>query len=54
MASLEAKGIEAALAQGAAVEVVAKARRRRFSAEYKARILREVEACAGCPASLSS
>jgi transposase-like protein len=31
----------------AAVEVVAKARRRRFSAEYKGRILREVEACAG-------
>jgi transposase-like protein len=27
--------------------VVAKARRRRFSAEYKARILREAEACAG-------
>jgi transposase-like protein len=31
----------------AAVEVVAKARRRRFSAKYKARILREAEACAG-------
>ena len=27
-------------------EVVAKARRRRFSAEYKARILREADACA--------
>jgi transposase len=29
----------------AAVEVVAKARRRQFSAAYKARILREAEAC---------
>jgi transposase-like protein len=29
------------------VEVVAKARRRRFSAGYKTRILREAEACAG-------
>ena len=46
MASLEAKGIEGSSAQGAAVEVVAKAQRRRFSAEYKARILREAEACA--------
>jgi transposase-like protein len=32
---------------GAAVEVVAKAQRRRFSAEYKTRILREADACAG-------
>jgi transposase-like protein len=36
-----------AAAAAATVEVVAKARRRRFSAEYKARILREAEACAG-------
>ena len=58
MERLEAKGIGApaapegtggagGAAAGAAVEVVAKARRRRFSAEYKARILREAEACAG-------
>jgi transposase-like protein len=58
METLEAKGIGAPAAPegtggaaGAAavatVEVVAKARRRRFSAEYKARILREAEACAG-------
>jgi transposase-like protein len=31
----------------AAVEVVAKAQRRQFSAAYKTRILREAEACAG-------
>jgi transposase-like protein len=31
----------------AAVEVEPKAKRRRFSAEYKARILREADACAG-------
>jgi transposase-like protein len=31
----------------ATVEVAGKARRRRFSAEYKARILREADACAG-------
>jgi len=57
----EAKGIEAAagpegarsatggvVAGGAAaVEVEPKARRRQFSAPYKARILREAEACAG-------
>ena len=30
-----------------AIEVVAKARRRQFSAAYKARMLREAEACAG-------
>jgi transposase-like protein len=58
MERLETKGIGAPPApQGtggadgavaaATVEVVAKARRRRFSAEYKARILREAEACAG-------
>lgn len=29
------------------VEVVAKAQRRRFTAEYKRRILREAEACRG-------
>jgi transposase-like protein len=34
-------------ATAAAVEVVAKARRRQFSAAYKARILREADACAG-------
>jgi transposase-like protein len=57
----EAKGIEAAagpegarsatggVAAGgaAAVEVEPKAKRRQFSAEYKARILREADACAG-------
>lgn len=62
MERLETKGIEApATAEGARsasggvagasaagpVEVVAKARRRRFAAEYKARILREADACAG-------
>ena len=62
MERLETKGIGAPVAapkgarsatEGAAtgaaamVEVVAKARRRRFSAEYKARILREADACAG-------
>jgi transposase-like protein len=58
MERLEAKGIGApaapegtggvgGAAAAATVEVVAKARRRRFSAEYKARILREAEACAG-------
>ena len=58
MERLETKGIGApaapegtggagGAAAGATVEVVAKARRRRFSAEYKARILREAEACAG-------
>jgi transposase-like protein len=57
MERLETKGTEAPSgAQGAgsaiggalgasAVEVVAKARRRQFSAGYKARILREAEAC---------
>jgi transposase len=57
MERLETKGIEApSAAEGArsatgealgaaAVEVVAKARRRQFSAAYKARILREAEAC---------
>ena len=57
MERLESKAIEApSAAQGArsatggalgasAVEVVAKARRRQFSAAYKARILREAEAC---------
>ncbi len=38
MERLESKAIEAP-------EVVAKARRRQFSAAYKARILREAEAC---------
>ena len=62
MERLETKGIGAPVAapkgarsatEGAAtgaaatVEVVGKARRRRFSAEYKARILREADACAG-------
>jgi len=63
MERLEAKGIEAPdapqgvrsatggvagdAASATAVEVVAKARRRRFSAAYKARILREADACAG-------
>jgi len=58
MERLETKGIGAPAAPegtggaagapaAATVEVVAKARRRRFSAEYKARILREAEACAG-------
>ena len=55
MERLEAKGIGAPAAPegtggaggAAAVEVVAKARRRRFSAEYKARILREADVCAG-------
>lgn len=63
MEQLEAKGSEApASAEGArsatggvaggatsatAVEVVAKAQRRRFSAAFKARILREADACAG-------
>ncbi len=55
MERLEAKGIGAPAAPegtggaggAAAVEVVAKARRRRFSAEYKARILREADAGAG-------
>jgi len=57
MERLETKGTEApSAAEGArsatggalgasAVEVVAKARRRQFSAAYKARILREAEAC---------
>ncbi len=57
MERLETKGTEApSAAEGArsatgealgasAVEVVAKARRRQFSAGYKARILREAEAC---------
>jgi len=58
MERLETKGTEApsaaegarsataeALGASAAVEVVAKARRRQFSAAYKARILREAEAC---------
>ena len=57
MERLETKAIEApSAAEGArsatggalgasAVEVVAKARRRQFSAAYKARILREAEAC---------
>jgi transposase len=59
MERLEAKGIEApagpqgarsatgGVAGGAAatVEVVAKAKRRQFSAAYKARILREADAC---------
>jgi transposase-like protein len=43
----ERKGID--LAQGVAVpdpELVERARRRRFSAEYKLRILREADACA--------
>ncbi len=62
MERLETKGIGAPVAApkgarsategagagaAATVEVVAKARRRRFSAEYKARILREADACAG-------
>ncbi|MGH7361820.1 MAG: hypothetical protein ACREJI_09435, partial [Candidatus Methylomirabilales bacterium] len=58
MERLEAKGIGAptgpegtggvgGAAAAATVEVVAKARRRRFSAEYKARMLREADACAG-------
>ncbi len=58
MERLEAKGIGApaapegtggvgGAAAAATVEVVAKARRRRFSAEYKARILREADAGAG-------
>ena len=59
MERLESKGLAPGAPEGArsatggapggaaAVEVVAKARRRRFSAEYKARILREAEACAG-------
>jgi transposase-like protein len=58
MERLEAKGIGApaapegtggagGAAAAATVEVVAKARRQRFSAEYKARIVREAEACAG-------
>src|SRR3990172_1175563 len=58
MERLETKGIGApaapegtggagGAAAAATVEVVAKARRGRFSAEYKARILREAEACAG-------
>jgi transposase-like protein len=37
----------AAGAPAAATEVVAKAQRRRFTAEYKTRILREADACAG-------
>ena len=55
MERLETKGIEAPSARrsasategarASAVEVVAKARRRQFSAAYKARILREAEAC---------
>jgi transposase-like protein len=46
MERLETKAVAGSPAPGAAVEVVAKPQRRRFSAEYKARILREVEACA--------
>lgn len=44
---LEADGNEGSPVQAAIEVVVAKARRRRSSAEYKARILREAEACAG-------
>lgn len=59
MERLESKGIVApsgaegarsatgASLGAATVEVVAKARRRQFSAAYKARILREAEACRG-------
>ena len=42
-----ARSASAAALGGAAVEVVAKARRRQFSAAYKARILRAADACAG-------
>jgi transposase-like protein len=42
-----ATGGAGASAAATTVEVVDKARRRQFSAAYKARILREAEACAG-------
>jgi transposase len=42
-----ATGGAAAGAAAATVEVVAKARRRQFSAAYKARILREADGCVG-------
>ncbi len=45
MERLETKGIGAPAAP--ATEVVAKAQRRSFTAEYTARILREADACAG-------
>ena len=46
-AAPEGTGGASGAAAAATVEVVAKARRRRFSAEYKARMLREADACAG-------
>ena len=46
-ASEGARSATAGALGASAVEVVAKARRRQFSAAYKARMLREAEACAG-------